>query len=101
MFEVKCLFEIILDFLNGQADYSMLVSVFIGLSISFIWIFKTEFMLIQNIHSPQDLQSVKNTPIVLKVMIHIDKRLIWIVKIIRRKENPGDEPDPSISYPII
>jgi hypothetical protein len=95
------LFEIILDFLNGQADYSMLVSVFIGLSISFIWIFKIEFTLVQNIHSPQDFKIVKNTPIVLKVMIHIDKRLIWIVKIIRRKENPGDEPDHLFPTPII
>jgi hypothetical protein len=95
------LFEIVLDFLNGQADYSMMISVFIGLSISFIWIFKIEFTLVQNIHSPQDLKIVKNTPIVLKAIIHVDKRLIWIVKIIRRKENPGDEPDSSISYPII
>lgn len=92
------MFEIILDFFNGQADYTVMISVFIGLSFSFIWIFKTEFTLVQNTHSPQDVQIVKNTPLVLKVMIHIDKRLLWITKILRRKENPGDEPEPSISY---
>jgi hypothetical protein len=95
------LFEILLDFTNGHIDYPMIISMIIGLAFPIIWKSKIEFKFVQNIHSTSDIQIVKNKPFILKAIIYVDQRLIWIVKIIRKKENTSEEPALSISCPII
>ncbi|WP_428911709.1 hypothetical protein [Niallia sp. Krafla_26] len=92
--------ELLLDLVNGQTDYSMMIGLLIGFSFQFIWVFKTEYKLVQHIHSPSAIQMAKNSPKRLNTWIYVDKRIMWIVKIIRRKENPGEESDLSISKPI-
>ena len=95
------MFEILLDVINGQADYSMIIWIFIGLSFQFIWIFKNEVKYVQNFHSISDIQLIEHSPLLLNSISYDDKRFLWIIKIIRRKNNRDEEPVISISYPII
>lgn len=93
------LFELLIDVLSGQADYSMIFGIMIGLTFQFLWIFTTEYNWNQkNIDSPWDKQKTFQPALLLNIVVLIDKKIIWLVKTVRRKEDSEEEAYPSISF---
>jgi hypothetical protein len=98
---VKSLFEFLLDALNSQVDYTLYTGIFLGLTVQFLWMWHVDYRLVHSIYASTDVHiQVKSTLLQMERQRHSNTRLLWIVTFIRRKESPGDEPDPSISPTI-
>ena len=95
------MFDLLLDTANLQTDYTLYASILFGLTIKLVWIWKTNDRFVHFIYSTSDMQFEASSPLLqMKLLTHCNTLLIWIIKYIRRKEKPGDEPDPSISTTI-
>lgn len=92
------MFEFLLDTTSLQFDYTLYTGIFLGLTVQFLWIWNIDYRLVHSIYSSTDVHiQTKSTLLQMKRQMHSNTRLLWIIKFIRRKESPGDEPDPSIS----
>jgi hypothetical protein len=99
---VKFLFDFLLDTANLQTDYTLYAGIFLGLTVHFLWIWNVEDKFVHSIHSTSDVHFEATSPIVrMERQIHCNTLLLWIIKYIRRKENPGDEPNHPISSTTI
>ncbi len=95
------LFELFIDVLNGQTDYSILIGLIIGLTFQFLWICYTDYNQNQkNSHSPWGKRTNSIPTLLLKTIILFDKKLKWLIMIIHRKENADEEPHPPHSFHI-
>ena len=88
-----------MDATNNQPDFSVYIGLLLGLSVKMIWIWKIDdFFINTSFQTNSELNiRVKNLSILMKKQINICILLLWIVKYIRRKESPGDEPHHFIS----
>lgn len=85
--------EFILDAANIQPDYSLYIPLMISLSLRLLWIWKFEYLLFDTLQTSSECHiKAKNLSIQMKKRVNICPHLLWIVKFIRRKENPGDDP---------
>jgi hypothetical protein len=88
-----------MDATNTQPDFSLYIGLLLGLSVKIIWIWKIEYLFINtSIQTTSELNiAAKNLAIQMKKQMNICTLLLWIVKYIRRKESPSDDPDHFIS----
>jgi hypothetical protein len=88
------LFEFLLDAANIQPAYSLYITLILGLTVQLIWILKVEFLFINTLQTSSEYHiQVKNLSMQMKRRQNFCTHLTWIIRYIRRKENPGDEPD--------
>ena len=93
------MFDVLLDTTNLQTDYTLYAGILFGLTIKLLWIWKINDRYIHFTYSTSDMYLEASSPLLqMKHLMHGNTLLLWIIKYIRRrKENPSDDPDPSIS----
>lgn len=90
--------EFFLDITNLQIDYSLYVSILLGVSVRFFWSWNIDVKYVESIHASSHLQIQKTTLLIqFQIQTTRNKRLLWITKYIRRKENRDDDSDCAFS----
>jgi hypothetical protein len=96
------LFEFLLDTSNLQSDYTLYIGILFGLTIQFFWVWNVHYRFYHSIYSSSDVLLKTNCPLLqMKPQIHCHIRILWIIKYIRRKVDPSDEQDDSISSTLV
>ena len=95
---MKFLFDFLLDTANLQTDYTLYAGILLGLTVHFLWIWNIDDKFVHSIYSTSDVHIEATSPLLrMERQMHGNILLLWIIKYIRRKESPGDEPNHSIS----
>jgi hypothetical protein len=96
--EVEFLLDFLMDITNLQLDYTLYVGLIIGLTVKYFWVWNIDIHFLDSI-SPSSEWSFKTQGLTLQMkrQLTINEIFIWLIKLIRRKESPGEEPIPSIS----
>jgi hypothetical protein len=95
---VKLLFDFLLDTANLQTDYTLYAGIFLGITVHFFWIWNINDRFVHFIYTNSDMHLEGTGPLLqMEIQMHCNTLLFWIIKYIRRKESPDDEPDHFIS----
>ena len=88
------MFDFLLDTANLQSDYTLYTGIFLGSLFNFLWVWNIDYRFVHSIYSSSDVHVEATCPL-LQMERHkciAIFALLWIIKYIRRKENPSDEP---------
>jgi len=88
------LFEFILDAAHIQPDYSLMMTLMLGLTVQWFWIWKVEYLFIHTFQTSAEYHiQVKNLSMRMKKRQNFYIHLSRILRFIKIKANPGDDPD--------
>ena len=97
-FEVNYLLEFLMDATNIQLDYSIYIGILLGLSLRLLLIWKLDTLFVSTFQTRTEWNiQVKNLSLQMKKQLNSCPVILWMIKSIRKKEGPGDEPDHYIS----
>ncbi|KAB2330230.1 hypothetical protein F7731_20855 [Cytobacillus depressus] len=91
--------EFFMDASNIPADYTIYMSLVLGLMMKYLWVWSIEY----SFHDSQnDINKIDSLTILPEQHFHFNSLfnpvLHWITKCARKKDGLGDDPDSEFSY---
>ncbi|WP_313799300.1 hypothetical protein [Cytobacillus sp.] len=86
--------EFIIDISNIPTEYTIYASFLLGMIVKFIWVWKIEYHFYDSLDTASKLESYNKFPIQqLFYYKYRNPLLIWMIKCIRKKQGPSDDPE--------
>jgi hypothetical protein len=91
--------EFFIDISNIPTEYTIYASFLLGMMVKFIWVWKIEYHFYDSLDTASKLKSSNKFPMLqLFYYKFINPFLVWMIKCIRKKQGPGDDPEGAYSY---
>jgi len=88
------MFDFIMEFSNIPAEYTIYASFLASVIIRFAWLWNIEYHFNDTIRDCHEWNAAANNPMQQMKQNKVPfSHLNWLVKCIKKKENPGEDPD--------
>ncbi|MBS4189617.1 hypothetical protein KHA94_05250 [Bacillus sp. FJAT-49705] len=91
--------DFLLDVSNIPTEYTIYASFMLSLIVKFLWVWNIEYHFINSLNDTNNIDSFAINPLLqMQTYLQRNPLLNWIVKCVRKKVGPGDDPDSRYSF---